>query len=141
MYSHDEIVRTPTPATIPAPHTRMRKLTRLKRLLAALVHDGAQTRWRTSTRAYAQAEEEQVEAGAEAEEQFELGEMYYSGEGVAKDRAEAARLFRLAADQGMAQAQNVLGHMYYSGEGVVKHEVEAARLVQLAAGQGDVDAQ
>ena len=31
MYSRDEIVRTPTPATISAPHTRMLKPTRLKR--------------------------------------------------------------------------------------------------------------
>ena len=34
MYSCDEIVRTPTPATIPAPHTRMRKLTPRLRTMA-----------------------------------------------------------------------------------------------------------
>jgi TPR repeat protein len=63
--------------------------------------------------------------------------MYYSGEGVAKDRAEAARLYRLAADQGNAMAQYSLGLMYSSGEGVAKDEAEAARLFRLAADQGD----
>ena len=39
-----------------------------------------------------QAEAEQLKTRAEAEEQFELGEMYYSGDGVVKDLAQAARL-------------------------------------------------
>jgi len=38
--------------------------------------------------------------------------MYYNGEGVVKDLAEAARLVRLAADQGNAQAQDALSAMY-----------------------------
>ena len=41
-----------------------------------------------------------------------LGWMYLNGEGMAKDAAEAARLYRLAADQGYAAAQSNLGHMY-----------------------------
>jgi TPR repeat protein len=67
--------------------------------------------------------------------------MYSSGKGVAKDQAEAARLFRLAADQGEAMAQLSLGEMYYTGAGVAKDEVEAARLFRLAADQGDAQAQ
>ena len=63
--------------------------------------------------------------------------MYYSGEGVAKDLAEAARLFRLASDQGHAAAQNRLGGVYYTGYGVVKDLAEAARLFRLAADQGN----
>ena len=62
--------------------------------------------------AYSQAEEEQVKARAEAEEHFKLGEMYYNGEGVVKDIAQAARLNRLAADQGNAVGQYRLGYMY-----------------------------
>ena len=59
--------------------------------------------------------------------------MYCSGEGVAKDLAEAARLFRLAADEGNAYGQNALGAMYLEGTGVAKDEAEAARLFRLAA--------
>ena len=83
----------------------------------------------------------QVEARAEAEEQFELGAMYITGYGVVKDLAEAARLYRLAADQGHAQAQYNLGAMYYTGKGVAKDVAQAARLFRLAADQGDAQAQ
>ena len=44
--------------------------------------------------------------------QFSLGAMHVEGMGVAKDLGEAARLFRLAADQGNADAQNRLGQMH-----------------------------
>ena len=44
--------------------------------------------------------------------QFSLGAMHVEGMGVAKDLGEAARLFRLAADQGNADAQNTLGRMH-----------------------------
>ncbi len=52
--------------------------------------------------------------------------MYSFGEGVAKDQAEAARLFRLAADQGYVFAQNALGAMYFEGKGVAKDVAQAA---------------
>eukprot|EP00931_Biecheleriopsis_adriatica_P043236 TRINITY_DN2472_c0_g1_i11.p4 TRINITY_DN2472_c0_g1~~TRINITY_DN2472_c0_g1_i11.p4 ORF type:complete len:103 (-),score=28.68 TRINITY_DN2472_c0_g1_i11:8-316(-) len=55
------------------------------------------------------------------------------GRGVEKDEVEAARLFRLAAEQGDADAQYNLGVMYRDGRGVPKDEVEAARLYGLAA--------
>ena len=38
--------------------------------------------------------------------------MYASGEGVPEDDAEAVRWYRLAADQGHADAQYNLGWMY-----------------------------
>ena len=53
---------------------------------------------------------------------------------------EAARLYRLAADQGNVDAQADLGGMYLDGEGV-RQAKEAARLYRLAAKQGDADAQ
>ena len=59
----------------------------------------------------------------------------------AGDYKEAARLYRLAADQGDADAQFNLGLMYKNGEGVSRDAVEAARLYRLAADQGDADAQ
>jgi TPR repeat protein len=60
---------------------------------------------------------------------------------VAKDEAEAVRLYRLAADQGYAAAQFNLGVCYRNGIGVAKDEAEAVRLYRLAADQGDAAAQ
>jgi len=66
--------------------------------------------------------------------------------GRANERAgridEAARLFKLAADQGLAAAQFHLGVFYQNGAGgLAKDEREAVRLYKLAAEQGDPDAQ
>ena len=43
-------------------------------------------------------------AKGDAEAQFDRGQMYFEGEGVPKDFAEAARSFRLAAAQSHTQA-------------------------------------
>ncbi len=60
-------------------------------------------------------------------DQCQLGIMYYNGEGIEKNYAEAVRYYRLAADQGNANGQNGLGNCYYNGEGVEKNYAEAAR--------------
>jgi len=58
------------------------------------------------------------------------------------DLAEAARLYRLAANQGNASAQVNLGIYYERGlGGLKKDEREAARLYRLAANQGNARAQ
>ena len=44
--------------------------------------------------------------------------MTSGGKGVPQDYAEAAKWYRLAADQGFAKAQNSLGAQYATGEGV-----------------------
>ena len=67
--------------------------------------------------------------------------MYVNGEDVLKDEAEAVRWFRLAAEQGNANAQFNLGVMYANGEGVLKDEAEALRWFRLAAEQGNANAQ
>jgi len=46
---------------------------------------------------------------------------------VAQDHAEAVKLFRLAAEQGYASAQNNLGFMYAYGRGVPQDYAEAAK--------------
>ena len=51
----------------------------------------------------------------DANAQFNLGHMYYNGEGVPKDDAEAVKWYRLAAEQGDASAQSRLGVMYATG--------------------------
>jgi len=70
----------------------------------------------------------------DANAQLALGIMYKDGEGVAQDHAEAARWFRLAADQGDPEAQWELGH-------ISEDDAEAVRWWRLAAGQGYVRAQ
>lgn len=45
----------------------------------------------------------------DAHSQFELGWIYANGRGVVRDDPVAAFFFRLAADQGIAQASNILG--------------------------------
>jgi TPR repeat protein len=55
---------------------------------------------------------------------------------------EAARLYKLAADQGDAAAQYNLGVLYAEGRGgLAKNDQEAVRLYKLAADQGHAAAQ
>ncbi|CAN5911351.1 hypothetical protein BH11PSE3_BH11PSE3_39440 [soil metagenome] len=58
-----------------------------------------------------------------------------------KDMATAARLWKVWAAQGNAEARTLLGAMYWSGEGVPRDHKEAARLYLLAAHQGYARAQ
>jgi TPR repeat protein len=69
--------------------------------------------------------------------------MYRDGRGgLAKDDREAARLYKLAADQGDAGGQVNLGFFYGTGRGgVAKDNRKAARLYKLAADQGNAFAQ
>ena len=77
----------------------------------------------------------------DAAAQFDLGDRYFTGEGVPQDDGEALRWFRLAAAQGHARAQASLGFMYATGEGVPQDDGEAARWYRLAADQGYAAAQ
>jgi len=69
-----------------------------------------------------------------------LGFLYYRGEGVPQDYAEAARWYRKSAEQGDGNAQYFLGYMYYYGYGVAQDKGEANRLFHQAAAQGNEDA-
>ena len=77
----------------------------------------------------------------DASAQFNLGFMYDTGNGVAKDEAEAVKWYRKAADQGHAIAQFNLGLMYDNGNGVALDEAEAVKWYRKAADQGDASAQ
>jgi uncharacterized protein len=61
-----------------------------------------------------------------------LGVMYAKGCGVTQDLKEAARLFRLSANQGNAESQFKLGMMYTNGEGVPEDLKEAFKWLNLA---------
>ena len=67
--------------------------------------------------------------------------MYYSGQGVPQDYAEAEKWWRLAAEQGDAPAQYNLASMYEDGQGVPQDYVEAVKWFRLAADQGNAKAQ
>jgi hypothetical protein len=67
--------------------------------------------------------------------------MYLIGIGVPQDDAEAARLYRLAAEQGHENAQYRLGWMYTDGKGVPQDDVLAYMWSNLAAAQGNANAQ
>ena len=73
--------------------------------------------------------------------QYNLGNAYYKGEGVAKDPREAVRWWRKAAEQGYVRAQSTLGGVYDTGEGVAKDQREAVRWYRMAAEQGHAGAQ
>jgi TPR repeat protein len=77
----------------------------------------------------------------DASAQFNLGVMYYKGEGVLQDYKESVKWYRKAAEQGNADAQFNLGVMYYVGEGVPQDSKEAAMWYRKAAEQGNADAQ
>ena len=84
---------------------------------------------------------ERAERG-DAEAQFGLGELRWDGtDELAKDRAEAAKWIRKAAEQGHAKAQHMLGYMYKNGEGVAMDRAEAVKWYRKAAEQGDERAQ
>ncbi|MDG1233097.1 MAG: tetratricopeptide repeat protein [Pseudomonadales bacterium] len=76
-----------------------------------------------------------------AEAQNNVGVNYANGEGVPQDHHRAVKLFRQAANQGLADAQSNLGLMYTSGEGVPEDRNEAMKLFRQAANQGLADAQ
>ena len=57
----------------------------------------------------------------------EAAALYYFGKGVPRDYSEAARWWRKAAEQGLAEAQFNLGVTYRQGEGVTKDHQEAVK--------------
>jgi TPR repeat protein len=75
---------------------------------------------------------------ADANARYNEGLRYENGSGgLPKDDREAARLYKLAADQGNANAQVCLGFFYHKGGGSLPNDDrEAARLYNLAADQG-----
>ncbi|MEI6781354.1 MAG: tetratricopeptide repeat protein [Verrucomicrobiota bacterium] len=70
-----------------------------------------------------------------------LATQYFVGTNVPHDFVEAARLLRLAAEQGNAIGQYSLGMLYATGKGVTQDFAEAASWNGKAADQGDKRAQ
>jgi TPR repeat protein len=71
---------------------------------------------------------------------YEIGSMYYYGEGVTDDDTKAMEWFRKAADKGIADAMYEIGYMYHFGFGVTEDETKAMEWLRKAADKGNVDA-
>jgi TPR repeat protein len=69
--------------------------------------------------------------------QKSLAFVYYFGQGMTQNYAEAAKWYRKAAEQGDTAAQFALYEMYYEGRGVAQDCTEALRWCRKAAEQGD----
>ena len=68
--------------------------------------------------------------------QYNLGLIYYNGDGVVQDYKKALYWFEKSARQGDAQAQNNLGFMYYDGKGVEKDYKKSFYWYKKSAEQG-----
>ena len=80
-------------------------------------------------------------AALSAQDAYRQGKKLADQSSPNRNDAEAVRLFRSAAERGLADAQVDLGLMYEGGRGVAKDEVEAVRLFRLAANRGNAPGQ
>jgi TPR repeat protein len=76
----------------------------------------------------------------DATSQRMLGVMYYLGQGVPQDLAQASDWLTKSAEQGDNVAQMMLGAMYSAGQGVPQDLVRAHSWLSLAAAQGNPSA-
>ena len=103
-----------------------------KRIRELLISRGAKRSSELSASSYTYS------AGNDAEELNNLGLAYqYGNNGKPQNYSEAARHFRLAAEQGHAGAQNNLGFCYHNGWGVPKDMSQAAMWYKRSADQGN----
>ncbi len=77
----------------------------------------------------------------EAVAQSNLAKLYFSGQGVEKNYAEAVKWFKKAADQGHMDAIYSLGYLSELGYGTEQNYATAAKLYAIAAEKGHPQAQ
>lgn len=77
----------------------------------------------------------------DAEGQFNLATCYRDGIGVTKNHTEAARWYRISAEQGFPNSQHMLGYCYRNDIGVTQDLDEAIKWYRKAANQGFAHAQ
>ena len=76
-----------------------------------------------------------------ADAQYDVGEMYEKGSGVASDPKKAFAWFEKSAAQGHVKAQFKVAYMYYKGQGVDANLNKAYQLMEKPANDGNVRAQ
>ena len=98
--------------------------------------------WANSRRLSKTAKAYQLQASrGDARAEYELSKLYFSGNGVRQNYAEAFRLAHMAADQGYAKAASAIGSWYFYGLGAPKNYSEAFRWYSIAAAKGDAAGQ
>jgi TPR repeat protein len=73
--------------------------------------------------------------------EFQIGQLYDFGFGVAQDDAQALAWYRKAAEHGHAAAQRSVGDFYRKGRGVAADTAAAAQWYRRAADRDDLRAQ
>jgi hypothetical protein len=73
--------------------------------------------------------------------EFQMGQLYDFGFGLAQDERQALVWYRKSADHGSAAAQRVVGDFYRTGRGVPTDSAEAARWYRRAADGDDLRGQ
>ena len=78
-----------------------------------------------------------LSAQGDANRQTMLGHLFHLGSlSVPQDQAAAEKMFRMAAEQGVADAQYYIGEMYKNGQGVPQNYILSHKWLSLAAAQG-----
>lgn len=76
-----------------------------------------------------------------ADAQYDIGEMYEKGSGVATDAKKAFSWFEKSSNQGHVKAQFKVAYMYYKGVGVESNVTKAHKIMEHPANEGNVRAQ
>jgi len=72
---------------------------------------------------------------------YNLGVMYYKGQGVKQDKAQAVKYMKKAAEQGHAKAQFLYSVMLFTGDGAEQSVPEAKKWIRKSADKGFAEAQ
>ena len=101
----------------------------------------AQSSAQSTARQRAIADLRQQALAGDVNAQIQLGVIYLTGDGVAKDDAEAMTWFRKAADQTNPIAERYMAEMYFKGRGVHADNMEAAKWLRMSAEQDDAQSE
>jgi TPR repeat protein len=80
-------------------------------------------------------------AKGDANSQYAMGQLYYTGEGVPKSTQDALKWFRLAAAQGHADAERMLGLIYCDTAEPTQDYPQALEWFKKSAAQGQTEAE
>jgi len=123
----------------------MTKLSEIALATALILHPAARALAQSSAQGSARQQaienlKETAYAG-DVNAQVQLGIIYLTGDGVARNDSEAVKWLRKAAEQDNALGERYLAEMYFKGRGVPADNGEAAKWLRMAAEQGDAQSQ
>lgn len=80
----------------------------------------------------------QLADAGHAAAQYNLGQMYYAGQGVRQDFGEAFRWYQRAAERGVSRAQLSLGLAYALGHGIPRDLTQADKWLHIALARDEI---